>query len=394
MNNKLNVVFMGGFTYPKGMAATRRVQNVISALKEYPNVAARVILQRQSSKDNVLYGTYRGTPYETVMGDLFRVKMFIALPLLCHRTGAALKRAFRPDSNNVIYFYGPLFLDSVAPLRCAQKLGYKIVFDVIEDFGLTKEVSRSFYQYLRGSLTNCISSHIRELSSGIVTISSYLEENCRKLTKGKVPVHYLPISVDMASFPEKTSRTNHQISFFYAGSFGKKDGVPILLDAFDRLAQNYGNIRLVLTGRGDAQAMEEFFSRRESSPHKGRIEFKGYLDEEEYYSLLNDVDIPCMTRVNVPFANAGFPFKLGEFLATGKPVIASRVSDVDRFLVNGRNAMLVEPGSSVEICEAAEFLINNPDSAAAIGMRGREVARTFFDYKRQGKALLSFLENL
>lgn len=385
---------MGGFTYPKGMAGTKRVQNVISALNEYPAVKTRVILQRQSSKDNILSGTYRGTPYETVMGDLFRARMFAALPLLCYRTIAALRRAFLSDRKNVIYFYGPLFLKSVVPLRYAQKLGYKIVFDVIEDFGLTKEVSRSLYQYMRSSLASGISSRIKALSSGIVVISSYLEENCRKLIQGKAPVHYMPISVNMESFPLKPFRINPTISLFYAGSFGRKDGVPVLLDAFDKLAGKHETLRLVLTGRGDAEAMDEFFARKQLSPYEGRIDYKGYMDEKDYYSLLNDADIPCMTRVNIAFANAGFPFKLGEFLATGKPVIASRVSDVHRFLANGQNAMLVEPGSSAEICEAAEFLINNPESAAAIGKRGREAAKTFFDYKQQGKALLSFLENL
>jgi glycosyltransferase involved in cell wall biosynthesis len=394
VNDKLNVVFMGAFTYPKGMAGTKRVQNAINSLKQYPDVGTRVILQRQSSKDNILSGVHEGTPYETVMGDLFRARMFAMLPLLCYRTISALKRAFRPDYNNVIYFYGPLFLESVVPLRHAQKLGYKIVFDVTEDIGLSKEVSRSLYLYLRSCLANRISSRIRELSAGIIVISARLEESCREITQGKTPIHYLPISVDMEFFPEKPFRMNPTVSLFYAGSFGRKDGVPVLLDAFDRLAEAHGNVRLVLTGRGDADALEEFFARRESSPHKGLIEYKGYLDEKDYYSLLNEVDIPCMTRVDLSFAHAGFPFKLGEFLATGKPVIASRVSDVERFLVHKHNAMLVEPGSSAGICQAAESIISNPESAAAMGVRGREVARSFFDYKRQGKTLLSFLENL
>lgn len=138
--------------------------------------------------------------------------------------------------------------------------------------------------------------------------------------------------------------------------------------------------------------MKEFSARMERSPHKDRIDFN--LDEKDYYSVLNDVDIPCMTRVDLPFAHAGFPFKLGEFLATGKPVIASRVSDVDRFLVHGHNAMLVRAGSSTEVCEAAEFLIDHPETAAAIGARGREAAKLYFDYKQQGKALRAFLENL
>lgn len=385
---------MGGFTYPRGMAGTKRIQNVISALKQHPGISTRVILQRQSSELNVLSGVHDGTPYETVMGDLLRARMIVALPLLYFRTAAALKRAFRPGRKNVIYFYGPLFIESVVPLSYAQRLGYKIVFDVNEDHGLAKDVSRSFFQYVRSALASRISSRIKELSSGIIVISSYLEEQCRMLTQGKVPIHYLPISVDLDCFPAKPGGIRPAVSLLYAGSFGKKDGVPVLLDAFDMLAGRYEQVRLVLTGRGDKEAMNEFFSRMETSPHKDRIEYKGYLNENEYYSLLNEVDIPCMTRLDLAFANAGFPFKLGEFLATGKPVIASRVSDVDRFLVHGHNGMLVQAGSRTEVCEAAEFLINNPALAASMGARGREVAESFFDCKKQGKTLLAFLENL
>ena len=385
---------MGGFTYPRGMAGTKRIQNIISSLKQYPDITTRVILQRQSSDLNILSGVHDGTPYETVMGDLLRTKMVAALPLLCYRTIATLKMAFRPEHKNMVYFYGPLFLESVVPLSYAQRLGYKIVFDINEDHGLAKDVSRSFFQFVRSNLSSRISSRIKDLSAGVIVISSYLEEQSRKLTQGKVPIHYMPVSVNMVDFPVDFGRMGPTVSLLYAGSFGRKDGVPILIDAFDRLAGRYGNIRLLLTGRGDSEAMKEFFARVEISPHKERIEYKGYLDEKGYYSLLNDADIPCMTRVDLAFANAGFPFKLGEFLATGKPVIASRVSDVDRFLTHGENAMLVQAGSSTDVCEAAEFLINNPETAAAIGARGRKVAESFFDCNQQGMALRAFFETI
>jgi glycosyltransferase involved in cell wall biosynthesis len=394
MTQKINIIFMGGFTFPRGMAGTKRVRNVIDALKEYPDIITRVILQRQSSELNVLSGVHEGTPYETIMGDILRIKMLAALPALCCKTSAALKRAWRPDRKNVIYYYGPLFLESLVPLRNARKLGYKIIFDVIEDYGLVKTVSRSFHQYVRGYLTKWLSSRIIGLSAGIIVISSYLEERYRMLTDGKAPVHYMPVSVDMGCFPVNPCETKSTVSLFYSGSFGKKDGLPVLLDAFDKLAMRRKNVRLVLSGRGDKEAMQEFFARVAVSQHKDRIEFKGYLDEKSYYAALNDADIPCMTRADIAFAHAGFPFKLGEFLATGKPVIASRVSDVDRFLVNGDNAMVVKAGSSTEVCEAAEFLIDNPERARAIGKRGREVAESFFDCRNQGVALTTFLENL
>jgi len=385
---------MGVFTYPYGMAGTKRVQNVITSLKAYPDVSVRVILQRQASADNVLSGVHEGTPYETVMGDLLRGRMLAALPLLCGKTIAALHRAYQPDRKNIIYHYGPLFLESVVPLMFAKRRGYKIVFDVIEDYELTQDVSRSLYQYLRSAIANRLSALIQDLSSGIVVISSYLEKKCLNFTRRKVPVLYMPISVDIALFPKKPCVRKSTVSLLYAGSFGKKDGMPILFGAFDYLAGKYDNVRLILTGRGDSAALKELLTRIERSPFRRRIEYRGYLDEQDYYSVLNDADIPCMTRVDVAFAQAGFPFKLGEFLATGKPVIASRVSDVDRCLVHGRDAMLVQAGSCEEVCAAAEYLINNPEAAAVMGARGREVAEELFDIKQQGKALKAFLENV
>ena len=101
-----------------------------------------------------------------------------------------------------------------------------------------------------------------------------------------------------------------------------------------------------------------------------------------------------MTRIDLDYAHAGFPFKLGEYLASGRPVIASRVSDVDRFLADRSNAVLVRPGDSGELAEAIEYLLDNPEAASSIGQRGREVAVSLFDYKSQGQALLSFLRNM
>lgn len=385
---------MGGFSYPHGMAGTKRIQNTIDSLKQYPGMAVRVILQRQSSERNILSGVHNGTPYETIMGDLFRAKVFFALPQLYLKTCAALKKALRPDHKNILYLYGPLLLENVVPLSYARSLGYKIVFDMIEDYDLSKGISNSFYHRVKYHFMTLLSSRIKSLSAGIIVISSHLEKKYQALAQGTVPVHYLPISVDLDRFPVKQVRMKSTVTLLYAGTFGMKDGLPVLLDAFDMLAERYGNVHLVLTGRGDREAMNIFFARMEQSRHKNRIDYKGYLDENDYYSLLNDTDIPCMTRVDHAYANAGFPFKLGEFLATGKPVIASRVSDVGRFLKHGHNAMLVQAGSSTEVFEAAEFLINNPESAAAMGVRGREVAESFFDYKQQGKALLTFLENV
>ena len=85
-----------------------------------------------------------------------------------------------------------------------------------------------------------------------------------------------------------------------------------------------------------------------------------------------------MTRTNSAYANAGFPFKLGEFLATGKPVVASNVSDVGKFFKDRHDSMLVKPGDRKDIVSAVEYLLANPEKAIEIGKRGREESYLVF----------------
>jgi glycosyltransferase involved in cell wall biosynthesis len=394
MGADLNVIFMGTFPYPQGMAGTKRIQHAIEGLKGAPNVTICVIVLTQSSRENALSGRHMGIPYQTVMGDLFRLRMALLFPLFYIRARRALKRAYRAECDNVIYNYEGPNLHNIGILAYAKSCGYKIVLDVVEDYDTGMKNSRSLYYRIKIVGIRYLKRKVKHLASGIVVISSHLERKYRELTHFERPIHYRPISVDFSWFGAPPIPFGETVTLFYAGSFGKKDGLFNLLDAFDRLAVRRANVLLVLTGQGKGDMMRQILSRIASSPFKNRIDYKGYLDDEAYYAVLNSADIPCMTRIESPFAQAGFPFKLGEFLATGKPVIVSRVCDIASILKDGENAMLVNPDDPSDIVHAVEYLLDNSDKAIAMGERGREAARRLFDLRLQGRALQAFLRGL
>lgn len=60
----------------------------------------------------------------------------------------------------------------------------------------------------------------------------------------------------------------------------------------------------------------------------------GRFNEKEYYQELANADVLLMIRTNSSFANAGFPYKLGEYIATQNPVICTNVSDISLDLKN------------------------------------------------------------
>ena len=123
--------------------------------------------------------------------------------------------------------------------------------------------------------------------------------------------------------------------------------------------------------------------------NKDRILYKGFLSTDEYYKLLNECDIFCMTRVNSKFANAGFPFKLGEFLASGKAVVATNVGDVSDYLNNDVNALLINPNSVDELVAALSSIIEHPEKIQLLGVEARKTAETYFDTEKVSMKLFS-----
>ena len=170
-----------------------------------------------------------------------------------------LRRVFRPGCTNVILNYGPLDFDNVLALRWSRRLGYKVVFYIVEDYDLAWGISRSLSHRLKMAGITRLQHGIRDIASGVVVITSHLREKYEKMTNGKVPIHYSPIAIDFDRFPDSPGRFNKDVTLFYSGSFGSKDGLPVLLDAFDKLATKNDNVRLVLTGKGGDEVMRQSF---------------------------------------------------------------------------------------------------------------------------------------
>jgi len=271
MIEQINLIFLGGFEYPFGMAGTKRIQHIINGLKLYSGISVRVIIIRQSSQQNVLSGTYQGIPYETLIGDLFRTKMLLMFPLLRSKARRILNRMFQSGHKNIIYIYGPPSFENLPTIQYARRLGFKTVFDIVEDDDHARDISSSIWHRLSNGYRCRATRRIASLADGIVVISSHLENKFRRLTSGTVPIHYLSISVDMGLYPDAPQRFGDPICLFYAGSFGKKDGISGLLDGFDILASKYTNVRLVMTGRGTESVMRRLYQRIGDSPHKHRI---------------------------------------------------------------------------------------------------------------------------
>lgn len=393
----VNVIFMGNLVYPEGLAGTKRFQHFIDGVQSGDGNSARILLLRQSHpgrNDGRLDGEHRGVLYATIGADIGGSGLFAPLWRYVVRGCRLLLRYRRSGVPNVLFLYGEPNVENVWFLIWARLLGYRVLCDIVEDCFLIP-ANPGWTSRLKAFSGQWATRHIAWFADGVIVISTYLKAKFETIVAGRRPVGLLPISVDIGSYPKPAAGGFHDpVRILYAGNFGDKDGVEILIAGFDLVAHRWPAAELVMTGRGSPGRMAAVRRRMADSPFADRIHYLGFLPDGEYYGVVAGCDVACVVRVKSEFAERGFPFKLGEYLASGRPVVTSRVGDVTEYLQDRVSAVLVEPGSATGIAAALEFLLGNEARALDIGRAGREIAREHFDARNVGRKLNEFIDRL
>jgi len=98
------------------------------------------------------------------------------------------------------------------------------------------------------------------------------------------------------------------------------------------------------------------------------------------------------SRVAADGDRDGIPNVLLEAMATGVPVVATRVSGIPELVQHRRNGLLVEPDDPAALADAVQQLLEQPALAATLTEAGRTSVTAHFDNDRNLRLLLQLLE--
>lgn len=88
------------------------------------------------------------------------------------------------------------------------------------------------------------------------------------------------------------------------------------------------------------------------------------------------------------------PVSILEAMATGKPVVATRVGSVGESVHDGRTGYLVEPGDAARMAERVIALFEDPQFARSLGAEGRRLVVERWSVDRMVEGYQSLLEEL
>lgn len=236
---------------------------------------------------------------------------------------------------------------------------------------------------------------------GVVVISRGLLDYVTSRTPSSVDKLLLPIFVDLGRFPNQlvesqTAVRDGCLSVGYAGSLDpSKDGVDLLIQALAVARSRIpSDRRIMLRVWGSGPQLEELVTLAEDLGLGGDVHFEGVVPRELIPSRFAEVDALALPRPVSRQASGGFPTKLGEYLASGRPVVATSTSDIGRYLEDGVSAFLVPPDDIDALAHALVTLVEDPELAQAVGAQGQCVAADSFSSDAAAWKLAKFVHSL
>jgi glycosyltransferase involved in cell wall biosynthesis len=226
----------------------------------------------------------------------------------------------------------------------------------------------------------------------IIAISSMLEAFSSNKQCNTIRI---PTIVDTSEYHiQKIGIQNKKLILAYAGKISNKDSMINVIKGIALLSQkDQSRIEFRIYGANQ----EELFSRgeltkKEKALFGQQIFCMGFIPYAMVKDEIMKADFTILLRRQWRNANAGFPTKVGESMASGVPVIANITSDLNQYLRDGIEGLVCEsdsPEDCASTLQKALSLTSNTKRKMRIAARKR--AEQSFEYSMYTVEMQDFL---
>ncbi|MCC7087169.1 MAG: glycosyltransferase family 4 protein [Pirellulales bacterium] len=175
---------------------------------------------------------------------------------------------------------------------------------------------------------------------------------------------------------------------FMIGAVGRlapEKAFDLLIHSIDQLLKEGQNVGLIIVGEGAERSQLEALI--------------GQLDRGDRVKLLGfQRDVIPVYRMMDAFAlsslREGLPNVVLEALATGVPVVASRIAGVPRLIQDGCTGLLIDPGNTEQLTTALRQMILDPGLCDRLAVAGRKVVEARFSFEFRMEKIRNIYEQL
>ena len=271
-----------------------------------------------------------------------------------------IRDLLREERFDVIHLHEPLM--PVLPLYVLQfstalNVGtFHAVFGNFRNYGWSHRILRRWFKKLDGR----------------IAVSPAAQQYVGRFFPGDYQI--IPNGIDLDHFSKEAAPipdlADGKLNILFVGRMEKRKGLRYLLEAYGKLKWDFPNTRLVVVGPGN---LDKDCYRVMSERNLQDVVFLGGVPYHELHRYYQSADICCAPATG----RESFGIVLLEAMASGKPVVASRIPGYATVLNHGEQGLMVPPKDSDALADALALLVRNPDLRSQLAERGRKSAEMY-----------------
>ena len=208
-----------------------------------------------------------------------------------------------------------------------------------------------------------------------------------------VPVRVIPNGVDTSRFRKMDRDDAREFMgfgdepfFLYVGRLVTKKGLFTLLLAFRDVLKEIPKAKLRIAGKGKLKPVLSSMSKVLGI--NGNVEFLGYVPDDALNPLFSSADVFVLPS---SFGES-FGIVILEAMASGTPVIGTKVGGIEEILEDGKYGVLVHPSDPSELACAMISMMSDRDIQEKIVKRALQKVRKEYDWRVVTKKVMKLYE--
>jgi glycosyltransferase involved in cell wall biosynthesis len=176
----------------------------------------------------------------------------------------------------------------------------------------------------------------------------------------------------------------------YSGSLRQGKGVDQFIDA----ASLIKDAKFFIVG-GTNEDISRYKAQLKSR-NIYNVFFTGHVSQSEVPKFLIRSDVLVLPNTTSAIAHSPeytSPMKMFDYMASGKPIVASDMPIFHEILTHGRDAFFVAPDSGAELARGIRYLLDHPEIAKRIGQTAKTEAQGY-SWQARATAVIEWQRSL
>jgi glycosyltransferase involved in cell wall biosynthesis len=254
----------------------------------------------------------------------------------------------------------------------------------------------SIHALIFGNFIKLLERYLPEVADTVSVASRKLEELCLSFNVRSDCIFKAPVGADLRKFaPRKPSerirkkyRCENNEVILYLGQLHAGQYVKMFIEAAVKVLNRCPGAIFLIVGEGFMSKQLKRFVIECGIEHK--VIFTGSVIHEDIPQYISASDICVASFEENEVTVCKSPLKIVEYLASGKPIVASLVGEV-RNMVGGVG-LLVDPGNYSALAEGIINLLENQPLRQEMGIRARRRAENRYNWHNTALTLTKAYE--